>query len=182
MEASNPEPAPLRPIATFLSRHAWNAALALLCLAILLALRLFVVQPYVVSGDSMRPTLKDGRLLLVSPLTYRFRAPKRGDIIVFRYPYAADRSQQYEIKRIIGLPGETVTIAGNATLIATSTDSAGAALPEPYVSIEGPARQGSLKLGPNEFFVMGDNRSQNSDSRAWGALDKSFIVGPILFR
>lgn len=120
----------------------------------------FVGQRTMVIGSSMYPTLENGDNLIVEKLSYRFGDPERFDIIVF--PYAQEPSKHY-IKRIIGLPGETVQIEGdNIYIDGTLLEESYGAEPMQY---EGAAAE-PITLGPDEYFVLGDNRNHSSDSRA----------------
>lgn len=154
------------------------AQFALIALIIVIPVRMFIAQPFIVSGESMENTLHTGEFLIIDEITYRFEAPKRGEVIVFRYP--KDPSKFF-IKRIIGLPGETIDIQGDVVKI-TNKDGIETTLKEPY--IKSMARNTSLTetLGDREYFVMGDNRDASSDSRVWGVLNSDRIVGRALFR
>lgn len=153
----------LKEIATFL----------VLAVIIVLPVRLFVAQPFVVEGESMSPTFDSGDYLIVDELSYRFREPRRGDVIVFRYPGNPDI---FYIKRVIGLPGETVSIDQGAVTI-TKSDGSTLTLEEPYVIAEDATYTENAVVGPGEYFVMGDNRPRSSDSRVWGMLPKHDIMG-----
>ena len=158
----------LKEIATFI----------VLAVIIVLPIRLFVAQPFVVEGESMHPTFESGDYLIVDELTYHFAAPKRGDVIVFRYP--GDPSVFY-IKRIVGLPGETVHInAGIVTI--TKVDGTRVTLSEPYVVAEDATYTGDTTIGPGQYFVMGDNRPKSSDSRSWGLLPRKDMMGRAFIR
>jgi signal peptidase I len=149
-----------------------------LIVAVLLALaiRTFVVQAFVIPSGSMLPTLQIGDYLLVNKLAYTFRPIQRGDIIVFKFP--RDESQDF-IKRVVGLPGETVEIRGRRVLIN------GRELSEPYaVYREPPAlrppegtRVSRTVIPPGHLFVMGDNRDNSLDSRSWGLLEQAKVLG-----
>ena len=154
------------------------AQFALIALIIVIPVRMFIAQPFIVSGESMENTFHTGEFLIIDEITYRFEAPKRGEVIVFRYP--KDPSKFF-IKRIIGLPGETIDIQGDVVKI-TNKDGIETTLKEPY--IKSMARNTSLTetLGDREYFVMGDNRDASSDSRVWGVLNSDRIVGRALFR
>lgn len=151
----------------------------IIALAIVVPLRMFIAQPFVVSGESMVPTFEHGDYLIIDEISYRIHDPKRGDVVVFRYPLQPDR---FFIKRAIGLPGETVLIQNNTITIINEEHPQGFILEEEY--LEGMRTEGNVRteLGMDEYFVMGDNRSASSDSRFWGALPKSFIVGRALVR
>lgn len=152
-------------------------------LGLALLIRFFIAAPYVVSGASMEPNFQDWNYLIVDRLTYDFLAPQRGDIIVFDLPQDTSRAL---IKRIIGLPGETVVLSGpNPTVsIINAAHPDGFTLSEPYISPEnyGGATDMRVTLGPDEYFVLGDNRKVSADSRLWGILPKNDIVGRVLFR
>ena len=146
---------------------------AVLAIVIVVPLRLFVAQPFVVEGDSMHPTFESGDYLIVDQLTYRFEDPKRGDVVVFRYP---NDPKIFYIKRIIGLPGETVHITKGKTTI-TKPDGTELTLDESYVVAEDATYTLDRSLGTDQYFVMGDNRPRSSDSRSWGALPREDLMG-----
>lgn len=145
---------------------------------IVLPVRLFVAQPFIVSGASMSPTFENGEYLIVDELSYRFEAPKRGDVIIFRYP--RDPSEFF-IKRIIGLPGEVVTIAGGQVSIKQQSGET-LTLDEPYVKNIGNGRDATYEVGDSNYFVMGDNRPESSDSRIWGLMPRTNLVGRAIVR
>src|SRR3989344_6663659 len=134
-----------------------------LAIVIVVPIRLFVAQPFVVEGESMHPTFESADYLIVDQLSYRFNDPKRGDVVVFRYP---NDPKIFYIKRIIGLPGETVHIDEGKTSI-TKTDGTVIELNESYIVAEDATYTIDSTLGDGEFFVMGDNRPRSSDSRVW---------------
>ncbi len=127
----------------------------------------FATSRYRVEGDSMQPTMKPDQYVLVDKISYRLGEPQRGDIVVFRFPFS---SQRDFIKRVVGLPGETVSITGGVVTVN------GQPLAEPYVSAP-PTYQGTWTLAPNEIFVLGDNRNNSSDSHSWGPLEEEFLEG-----
>lgn len=140
----------------------------------------FIIQPFYVKGASMEPNFFDGQYLVVDELSYRFNAPTRGEVIVFRYPYD---TTQYYIKRIIGLPGELVEIKDSKIIIYNKDNPNGFTLTEDYIlSKEIPGSNIQKNLGEDEYFVLGDHRTASSDSRFWGALNKKFIVGKAWLR
>ena len=151
---------------------------AFLALVIVVPVRLFVAQPFIVSGESMVPTFQNGQYLVVDELTYHFEAPKRGDVIVFRYP--KDPSQFF-IKRIIGLPGETVHISDQGISV-TKADGTNEELDESYVVNVGNGGTHDYIVPTNSYFAMGDNRPESSDSRSWGFLPRQNIVGRAFVR
>ncbi|HTK33143.1 MAG TPA: signal peptidase I [Candidatus Paceibacterota bacterium] len=152
----------------------------IIALIIALPVRWFVAEPFIVNGASMDPTFATGQFLVVDRLTYHFKEPARGDVIVFEYP---NDPSTYYIKRIIGLPGEGVDIKDGKITITNKEHPEGFTLNEPYLSPEHLSLDTSYRtLGPTQYFVMGDNRAQSSDSRFWGPLDKHFIVGRPVIR
>ena len=152
--------------------------LAFLIVVVVIPIRLFVVSPFVVDGESMHPTFENLDYLIVDELIYNFRAPARGDVIVFRYPA---KPSIFYIKRIIGLPGETVSIDHGIITITTTTGE-NLALTEPYIVNEDATYTKDVLLNPGEYFVMGDNRPNSSDSRVWGPLPKKDIIGRVDLR
>lgn len=131
-------------------------------------LRLFVWQPYVISSGSMEPTLRSGDRILVNRLASRYAAPARGDIVVFAYPKNPARTF---VKRVIGLEGETVELRDNQVFIN------GRLLNEPYLHQGDYPPFGPQTVPAGSVFVLGDNRRESGDSRDWGLLPKSYIVG-----
>ncbi|MBX6378191.1 MAG: signal peptidase I [Clostridia bacterium] len=153
-------------------RAVWEV-LQTVIVAFLLAvlLRTFVVESFVVRGSSMYPTLVDGERLLVAKFTYRFTEPRRGDIIVFRSPL---NPQEDFIKRVIGLPGETVSIQGGAVYID------GKPLDEPYIRRHDAGSLRPVTVPPGHLFVLGDNRVNSEDSRYFGAIRQEQVKGKAL--
>jgi signal peptidase I len=130
----------------------------------------FAVQDFQVEGTSMLPTLQNNQFVLVDKLTYNFSQPQRGDVIVFEYPL--DHTKNY-IKRVIGLPGDHVTVDA-AGIVRVN----GKALAEPYVNdLDNLYGDRNVVLSPNQFYVLGDNRGGSSDSREWGPVNKTEIIG-----
>lgn len=149
---------------------------ALIAVISVFLVRTFLVQPFLVSGESMSPNFSNGDYLLVDELTYHFRAPERGEVAVFKYP--GGDGETYFIKRIIGLPGETVKIDSGKVYIINESNPDGFLLDEKYLS-DRTATMGNaeFKVQPGKYFVLGDNRSYSFDSRSWGLLERSEIVG-----
>lgn len=145
---------------------------AIVAVVIVLPIRVFLAQPFIVSGESMSPTFESGQYLIVDQVSYRVGEPQRGDVIVFRYPQ--DKTKFF-IKRVIGLPNEKVRIEGT-NVIVTMTDGTEITLDEPYVTMH---RENNLSetLADDEYFVMGDNRLASLDSRVWGPLKRDSITG-----
>jgi len=139
----------------------------------------FLVQPFLVSGLSMAPTFDNGDYLLIDELTYRFRLPERGEVVVFRPP---EDPHTFYIKRIIGLPGEALELRDGKVWIINDAHPEGVVLAEPYLSSGLVTAGKTLVLGNSEYFVMGDNRSYSKDSRTWGALPAHNIVGIVRLR
>lgn len=152
--------------------------LTLLIIIIVLPLRAFIISPFIVDGASMHPSFDNLDYLIVDEISYRFKEPVRGDVIVFRYP---KNPSIFYIKRVIGLPGEKVSVRKGEVSI---TDASGIAttLPEPYVTAEDATYDGNVTLADDEYFVMGDNRPNSSDSRIWGPLPKKDIIGRVFLR
>ena len=156
------------------SIYEW-AQVIVIALVISLPIRFFIAEPFIVNGASMDPTFNTGQFLIVDRLTYRFEEPKRGDVIVFEYP---NNPKIYYIKRIIGLPGETVTMNNGKIKITDILHPEGIRIDEPYISANHSSKDNlKIKLGQTEYFVLGDNRLQSSDSRVWGPLPRDLIVG-----
>jgi len=152
----------------------------IISLAIILPIRYYLVQPFFVKGASMEPNFEDGDYLLVDELSYRFSVPERGDVIIFRYP---QDPSQFFIKRIIGLPDETIEIKNNTVTIYNNNKPEGFVLDENYLSSEQKTIGTSVtKTDDNEYFVLGDNRLQSSDSRRWGPVNKTLITGKAFLR
>lgn len=150
----------------------------LLALLIMVPIRMFVIQPFVVSGSSMLPTFEDGNYLIVDEISYRLGSPDRYDVVIFRYP---NDPKKFFIKRIIGLPNETVDIKKGIVTIKNSENKEGFELDQPYVK-NSSQDDSHYELKDKEYFVMGDNRSASSDSRYWGAVPQKLLVGRALVR
>jgi len=153
--------------------------LVVIALIITLPIRYFVIQPFFVLGASMQPTFQNGDYLIINEISYRVGQPNRGDVIVFRYPY---NPSEYYIKRVIGLPGETISIHDNQITIKNDARPEGFALKETYLPPEMTGGDIEKTLGPDEYFVLGDNREASSDSRSWGPLKREFITGKVWIR
>jgi signal peptidase I len=126
-------------------------------------------QRFAIEGDTMEPNLHAGQLVIVDTTTYQNSSPQRGDVIVFHYP---DNPADTYIKRVIGLPGETLEIRSGEVIIDGQT------IVEPYILDGMPeAQRGKWVVPPENYFVMGDNRAHSSDSRSWGFLEHRLIIG-----
>lgn len=146
---------------------------------------LFFMQPHQVNGRSMYPTFNSGDYLLTNKISYRMGDPQRGDVVVFHAPPEANCPEGTGcdfIKRVLAVPGDTLEVKNNGIYVN------GAQLPEPYIPADFETQAGKFTLngmvimGPNEYFTVGDNRPYSSDSRVWGPVDKSEIVGKAFFR
>ena len=151
---------------------------ALIAIIIVIPIRLFIAQPFVVSGSSMVPTFENGNYLIIDEISYRLGDPKRDDVVVFKYP--GDTSK-YFIKRIIGLPGETVDIKGNTVTVTNKENPNGFVLEQPFVENIADSTT-HFELKDNEYFVLGDNRPASSDSRYWGAVPRNLLIGRAFLR
>lgn len=152
---------------------------SIIAILIVLPIRMFIAQPFIVSGASMKETFHNGDYLIVDQISYRLSDPERGDVIVFHYP--RDPSKFF-IKRIIGLPGDTISIEGRQVTISNKDFPDGFIINEPYIKSMSEKNFHNETLNHNEYFVMGDNRDESSDSRSWGILQKEKIVGRALLR
>ena len=146
---------------------------SLIAILIVAPIRIFIAQPFIVSGASMEPTFHSSEYLIVDQLSYRFEEPHRGEVIIFKYP---KNPSTFFIKRIIGLPGETVEMRNGKVFIKNEMILDGFPIEEPYLKEE-TSDTFTTTLGEEEYFVLGDNRKHSSDSRVWGPLEKKFIVG-----
>src|SRR3989338_605923 len=150
-------------------------------LAIIIPVRYFLIQPFYVKGASMEPNFSDFEYLIINEISYRFNEPQRGEVIVFRYPH--DPSQFF-IKRVIGLPGEQVVIRDGQVYIKSSTSQELVVLDESaYLSATTKTGgQIDVTLGPDEYYLLGDNRAASLDSRAFGPVSRQSIIGKTLLR
>jgi len=152
---------------------------SIIAILIVIPVRMFVAQPFIVSGASMDDTFHSGEYLIVDQISYYFEKPERGEVIIFRYPRDP---KKFFIKRVIGLPGDTVTIEDGKVEISNEKHPAGFTIDEPYIDEMDPAPVMTRELGKDEYFVMGDNRNHSSDSRTWGVLQEEQIIGKALVR
>ncbi len=144
-------------------------------LGVAFLIRFFLIQPFYVSGQSMEPTFENNQYIIVDQVSYRFRAPRRGDVVVFKYP----RNVAFSfIKRIVGLPGETVSVHDGEVTISNDQHPDGMMLDETYI-VTRTSGETRTTLKDGEYFVLGDNRPNSSDSRTWGALPRHLIVGRV---
>jgi len=160
--------------------YLWEVVkIVVLASLIVIPIRLFIFQPFFVKGQSMEPNFENGDYLIVDELSYRFNEPQRGEVIVFKYPN--DISQRY-IKRIIGLPGETIEIKEGK--IEVFNKEGEKVLKETNYLSQDILTVGdtNITLKGDEYFVLGDNRLASADSRRWGPLPKKDIIGKVIFR
>ena len=152
----------------------------LISLAIIIPVRYFLIQPFYVKGASMEPNFFDHEYLIINEISYRLGGPERGDIIVFKYP--RDTSQ-YFIKRIVGLPGETIQIKDGNVTVYNKDNSSGTTLTEKYLDSEVKTfGDRTVSLGSDEYFMLGDNRLASFDSRSFGPVKEKYIVGKVWVR
>lgn len=152
----------------------------IIALAIIIPIRFYLFQPFIVTGQSMLPNFKDGQYLIIDEISYRFTDPQRGEVAVIKSP---SDSSQFFIKRIIGLPEETIDISGGRVTIKNSQKPLGFVLDEEYLSDELQTYGNiTVTLSNNEFFVLGDNRIASSDSRVFGPILREKIVGRVFIR
>lgn len=161
----------------------WEAVkVVAISLAIIIPVRYFLIQPFYVKGMSMESNFHDHEYLIIDEISYRFRPIERGEVIVFRYPL---NPQEYFIKRVIALPGESVQIKDSQVIIYNDNNPAGLVLPESYLDQGTPTYSNSddkTTLTDQEYFVLGDNRTASKDSRSFGPVNESFITGKVWLR
>jgi len=177
------------------SRKEWKDTFRFVIIAIILVIpiRLFIAQPFLVEGISMDPTFHNGEYLIVDEISYRFESPSRDDVIVFKYPCPNPASEagltqcdpastKYFIKRIIGLPGEKVSVTDGVVTVSKPNGNGAFALGDSFLVNHDQSNMAQITLGSDEYFVMGDNRPQSFDSRSWGPVKRSAIVGRTILR
>lgn len=154
--------------------------IVIVSLIIVIPFRTYIAQPFLVSGPSMDDTFANGQYLIVDELTYNLRDPQRGEVVIFHYPVDI---KKFFIKRVVGLPGETIEINNNVVTICKPdclTDTNKFVLAEPYVKLDkqGTPRPNSVvTLKAGEYYVLGDNRALSSDSRIWGPVKRELFSG-----
>jgi signal peptidase I len=160
----------------------WDLIQTILIFAVVyFVVKTYIAQPFLVKGRSMEQTFSDGDYLIVDEFSYRFRDPQRFEVVVFHtefIPGGAER--EYYIKRVIGLPGDRVVIKDGKVTIYEKNGEVPTELEEAYI-LDGIKTLSpepiDIVLEANKYFVLGDNRGNSSDSRYWGVLDRSYIVG-----
>jgi len=154
--------------------------ITLISLAIIIPVRYFLIKPFYVNGASMEPNYHNHEYLIIDEISYRLNPPKRGEVVVFKYP---ENPKEFFIKRIIGLPGERVVITGGDIFIYNSKNLSGIKIQEPYLEKDlKTAGNIDTVLDEDEYFVLGDNRNSSLDSRRFGALKKNEIIGKTWIR
>jgi signal peptidase I len=166
-----PEPAPQQQKKSGFLRFALDVLETLILSVVLFAGINAISARIRVDGYSMEPTLHSGEFVIVNKLAYRLGTPKTGDVIVFHFP--RNTEEEY-IKRVIGLPGDEVTISGGKVTVNGQT------LDEPYIYAP-PAYERSLLVPEDSLFVLGDNRNNSSDSHQWGTVPLGYVVGKAVF-
>ena len=179
-EKSKFEPNESKPQAKkFSIRSVWELVrFAVIAIIIVIPIRVFIAQPFIVSGSSMVPTFENGQYLIIDEISYRLENPVRDDVVIFRYP---NDPSKFFIKRIIGLPNEVVNIKGNTITITNNEHKDGFVLDQPYIKNPG-NNDLHFELKDSEYFVMGDNRPSSSDSRYWGTVPRNLLIGKVFLR
>lgn len=179
MEPSVPVP----PVKTPFRKKLWafveNILYLLGAIGLALLIQTYVIRPFIVSGTSMDPIIKNAQYLLIDQVSYRFgNGPTRGDVVIFKAP---PEPSKYYIKRIIGIPGDTVTVNAGKITIRNEAHPDGFILDDSFITHHSNDMT-TTTVTDGHYFVMGDNRSGSYDSRAWGLLPKENIQGRALVR
>ncbi len=154
--------------------------IVLIAVLVVIGVRYFLVQPFLVDGSSMEPNFHSGDYILINEISYRFKEPQRGDIIVFHYP---GNESTYFIKRIIGLPNEKVEIKDGKVTVFNTQNPGGLLINESYLPADiKTTGDKTVTLSSDQYYVLGDNRDASFDSRSWGPLKRSEIVGSVWVR
>jgi signal peptidase I len=181
-QLTNPAPQPYGEPTPTVGSFLWELArVVIIAFVIMVLFRFFVAEPFIVSGSSMVPNFHNREYLIINKIVYRFEEPKRGDVIVFKYP---KDTSQYFIKRIIALPGEKVKVQDGHVVVYNADHPDGLKLTEDYLPNQNVTfgKDDVIELGSDEYFVLGDNRLASSDSRVWGILPRHDIVGEAWLR
>ena len=177
----NDEKTGKRGIRKYISFVIELAKIAVIAFVIVAPIRYFLFQPFIVSGASMAPNFATGDYLIVDEISYRLSSPQRGDVIVFDASFIPNYKGQRFIKRVIGLPGETVNILNGQVQI--TKDGQIIILDESYLpSNLQTIGEANITLKSDQYFVLGDNRDYSYDSRMWGVLSKNNIIGKASLR
>jgi len=153
--------------------------IVLLLVIVVLPIRFFLFEPFLVKGQSMEPNFHNFDYLIVDKLTYSLRKPQRGEVIVFRPPF---NEGVYYIKRIVGIPLEKLVIEESKITVFNKEHPQGFVLNEDYLQDHYTLGKIEVNLGPDEYFVLGDNREVSYDSRKWGPVKRERIVGRVVFQ
>jgi signal peptidase I len=153
--------------------------IVLLLVIVVLPIRFFLFEPFLVKGQSMEPNFHNFDYLIVDKLTYSFRSPQRGEVVVFKPPFD---DKVYYIKRIVGLPLEKLVIEESKITVFNKEHRQGFVLNEAYLRNHYTSGKIEVNLGPDEYFVLGDNREVSYDSRKWGSVKRERIVGRVVFQ
>lgn len=155
--------------------------IVIISLVIIVPIRYFLIKPFYVKGASMEPTFYDHEYLVIDEISYRLGDPERGDIIVFKY---SEDPSQFFIKRVIGLPGETVQISNGQVTISNQEKPQGMIIDESSYLDENVTTSGDVlvHLTSDEYFVLGDNRTYSLDSRRIGTVTRDSIIGKTWIR
>lgn len=155
-----------------------NILYILVAIGLAVVVQSFLIRPFIVNGTSMDPTFKSNDYLIIDEISYRFSPPDRGDVIVFKAP---PEPNKYYIKRVIGLPGDTVILDGTTITIVNNQNPQGIVLDQSFIT-HPESDHKTYTVPAGEYFVMGDNRSGSYDSRSWGMLPAKNIRGRALLR
>lgn len=155
------------------------AKIAVIAAVIVIPIRYYLFQPFFVRGQSMDPTFENGDYLIIDEISYRLKEPARGEVVVFKFPQ--DPSQKF-IKRIIGLPGETIEIKDGQIKISKENTEIEILNESAYLSDLITLGNVKIELSEDEYFLMGDNRDFSYDSRRFGAVNRDYIIGKVIFR
>lgn len=151
----------------------------ILLVLVVFPIRFFIFEPFLVRGQSMEPNYHNFDYLIVDKLSYLLRKPQRGEVVVFKPPFD---DHIYYIKRIIGLPGEKIVIEESKITIFNKEHPQGFVLNEDYLQNHYTLGKVEVNLGPDEYFVLGDNREVSYDSRKWGPVKRERIIGRVIFQ
>lgn len=155
------------------------AEIVLLLFLVVLPVRLILFEPFLVRGQSMEPNFHNFDYLIIDKLSYLFRQPQRGEVVVFKPPFD---DHVYYIKRIIGLPGEKIVIEESKITVFNKEHPQGFVLNENYLQNHYTLGKIEITLGKDEYFVMGDNREVSYDSRKWGPVNRERIAGRVILQ
>ena len=168
-----------------LSKEESPKTLLISIISILIIIKLiqtFIIQPFLVDGGSMLPTLKSGELLLIDKISFDINKLKTGDVVVFRHVKDDPFNGKFFIKRLIGLPGDRVVVKNGTTIIYNKEHPNGDILDEYFIKYIDTEKNIDTTLGKDEYLTFGDNRKESYDSRSWGVVYKKDISGKVVFR